>query len=56
VIDASMAQLREAIKGNEAATIEAVTKTLANDTEAFAAQRMNAGIARALAGRKVESL
>jgi molecular chaperone HscA len=56
VIDASMAQLREAIKGNEAATIEAVTKALANDTEAFAAQRMNAGIARALAGRKVESL
>jgi molecular chaperone HscA len=56
VIDASMAQLREAAKGNEAATIEAVTKTLANDTEAFAAQRMNAGIARALAGRKVESL
>jgi molecular chaperone HscA len=56
VIDASMAQLREAIQGNEAATIEAVTKALANDTEAFAAQRMNAGIARALAGRKVESL
>ena len=56
VIDASMAQLREAIKGNEAAAIEAATKTLANDTEAFAAQRMNAGIARALAGRKVESL
>jgi molecular chaperone HscA len=55
-IDASMAQLREAIKGNEAATIEAITKALANDTEAFAAQRMNAGIARALAGRKVESL
>jgi molecular chaperone HscA len=56
VIDASMAQLREAIQGNEAAAIEAATKTLANDTEAFAAQRMNAGIARALAGRKVESL
>jgi len=56
VIDASMAQLREAAKGSEAAAIEAATKTLANDTEAFAAQRMNAGIARALAGRKVESL
>jgi molecular chaperone HscA len=56
VIDASMAQLREAVQGNEAAAIEAATKTLANDTEAFAAQRMNAGIARALAGRKVESL
>lgn len=56
VIDASMAQLREAAKGSEAAAIEAATKTLANDTEAFAAQRMNVGIARALAGRKVESL
>ncbi|MGJ7500125.1 Fe-S protein assembly chaperone HscA [Variovorax sp. ZT5P49] len=57
VIDASMAQLREAVKGsNEAAAIEAATKKLADDTEAFAAQRMNAGIARALAGRKVESL
>jgi molecular chaperone HscA len=57
VIDASMAQLREAAKGSSgAAAIEAATKALANDTEAFAAQRMNAGIARALSGRKVESL
>ncbi|SDX04471.1 Chaperone protein HscA [Variovorax sp. YR634] len=57
VIDESMAQLRETAKGsNEAAAIEAATKKLADDTEAFAAQRMNAGIARALAGRKVESL
>ncbi|WP_454909191.1 Fe-S protein assembly chaperone HscA [Variovorax gossypii] len=57
VIDASMVQLREAVKSsNDAAAIEAATKKLADDTEAFAAQRMNAGIARALAGRKVESL
>lgn len=55
-IDASMAKLREAATGTDAATIEAATKALANDTEAFAAQRMNAGIARALSGRKVESL
>ncbi|MDN6885627.1 Fe-S protein assembly chaperone HscA [Variovorax sp. CAN2819] len=56
-IDASMAQLREAARSSsEAAAIEAATKKLADDTEAFAAQRMNAGIARALAGRKVESL
>jgi molecular chaperone HscA len=55
-IDASMAKLREAAMANDAATIEAATKALANDTEAFAAQRMNAGIARALSGRKVESL
>ncbi|BEP62087.1 Fe-S protein assembly chaperone HscA [Variovorax sp. V213] len=57
VIDASMARLRETASGsNDAAAIEAATKALANDTEAFAAQRMNAGIARALSGRKVESL
>jgi molecular chaperone HscA len=57
LIDASMTQLREAAKAsNEAAAIEAATKKLADDTEAFAARRMNAGIARALAGRKVESL
>ncbi|KQU91061.1 Fe-S protein assembly chaperone HscA [Variovorax sp. Root318D1] len=57
VIDASMSRLREAANGsNDAAAIEAATKALANDTEAFAAQRMNAGIARALSGRKVESL
>jgi molecular chaperone HscA len=57
LIDASMAQLREAAKtSNDAGAIEAATKKLADDTEAFAAQRMNAGIARALAGRKVESL
>jgi len=56
VIDGSMAQLREAAKGSDTAAIEAATKKLADATEAFAAQRMNAGIARALAGRKVESL
>jgi molecular chaperone HscA len=55
-IDASMAKLREAATATDAATVEAATKALANDTEAFAAQRMNAGIARALSGRKVESL
>jgi len=55
-IDASLAKLREAATATDAATIEAATKALANDTEAFAAQRMNAGIARALSGRKVESL
>ena len=52
-----MALWRDAARGgSDAAAIEAATKKLADDTEAFAAQRMNAGIARALAGRKVESL
>ena len=39
-----------------AAMIEAATKNLANGTEAFAAQRMNAGIARALAGKNIETI
>src|SRR5450830_1660233 len=56
VIDASMAQLREAAKGSEAAAIEAATKTLANDTEVFAARRMNAGIQKALAGKNIATV
>ncbi|RZL67918.1 MAG: Fe-S protein assembly chaperone HscA [Variovorax sp.] len=56
VIDASMAALRTGQQSNDAAVVEAATKALADATEAFAAQRMNAGIARALSGRKVESL
>ncbi|AMM23095.1 Fe-S protein assembly chaperone HscA [Variovorax sp. PAMC 28711] len=55
-IDASMTALRDAAQSNDAAVVEAATKALADATEAFAAQRMNAGIARALSGRKVESL
>ena len=56
VIDGSMAALRTARQSDDAAVVEAATKSLAEATEAFAAQRMNAGIARALSGRKVESL
>ncbi|RZI74428.1 MAG: Fe-S protein assembly chaperone HscA [Variovorax sp.] len=55
-IEALMGALREAKDATEAATVEAATKALAGGTEAFAAQRMNQGIARALSGRKVESL
>ena len=40
----------------QTALLEAATKALANGTEAFAAQRMNAGIARALAGKNIETL
>ncbi len=43
-------------QSTDAGAIEAATKALADGTEAFAAQRMNQGIARALSGRKVESL
>ncbi|SCK58698.1 molecular chaperone HscA [Variovorax sp. HW608] len=55
-IDARMDALRRAQSSGDAAVIEAATKALADGTEAFAAQRMNAGIARALAGRQIESL
>jgi molecular chaperone HscA len=56
VIDALMEALRRARSSGDAAVVEAATKALADGTEAFAAQRMNAGIARALAGRQIESL
>ncbi|CAN5736558.1 Fe-S protein assembly chaperone HscA [soil metagenome] len=56
LIDQSMAALRHAHQSNDAAVVEAATKALAHATEGFAAERMNAGIARALSGRKVESL
>ncbi len=55
-IDALLAGLRSAVSATDAAVVEAATKALANGTEAFAAQRMNHGIARALSGRTVESL
>lgn len=55
-IHSLMDALREARSTGDAATVEAATKALADGTEAFAAERMNAGIARALSGRQIESL
>ncbi|RZL88211.1 MAG: Fe-S protein assembly chaperone HscA [Variovorax sp.] len=55
-IEALMDALRRARSADDAAVVETATKALANGTEAFAAERMNAGIARALAGRQIESL
>ena len=56
-IDALMLALRAiAANSTDAAAIEAATEALAHGTEAFAAARMNAGIQKALAGKKVESL
>ena len=40
----------------DAAKVEAATKALADGTETFAAERMNAGIARALSGKTIEAL
>ncbi len=42
--------------GIDRAAIDAAVKALANGTEAFAAARMDRGIRRALAGRRIEDL
>jgi molecular chaperone HscA len=57
-IDALMAALHATATAaaSDARTIEAATEALAQGTEAFAAERMNHGIRKALAGKKVESL
>jgi len=56
-IDALMATLRQtAADSGDAAAIEAAVQALAKGTEAFAARRMNEGIRKALAGKKLESL
>lgn len=56
-IDALMAQLRAtAAASHDAKTIEEATDALAKGTEAFAAERMNHGIQKALAGKNVEAL
>ena len=55
-IDAAMGALRAITASDDAAAIEAQTKALAEATEAFAAQRMNRGIAHALSGKNIATL
>ena len=55
-IDVLMQGLRAQRDADDAATVEAATKALADGTEQFAAQRMNLGIRQALAGKNVQSL
>jgi len=55
-IDALIETLAKVERSDDAAAIEAATQALAKGTEAFAALRMNRGIAQALAGKNVESL
>ncbi|WP_137891480.1 Fe-S protein assembly chaperone HscA [Ramlibacter sp. 2FC] len=56
-IEALMLALREAAaRETEAKAIEDATQALAKGTEAFAAERMNHGIQKALAGRNVETI
>jgi molecular chaperone HscA len=55
-IDDAMRALAEGRDSTDAAHIEALSKALAQATESFAAQRMNRGIAHALAGKNIESI
>ena len=56
VITASIAVLLIAKEADDAAVVEAATTDLAKATEAFAAMRMNSGIAKALAGKNIENI
>jgi len=56
-VDALMDALRAVVRdGGDAAAIEAATDALAKGTEAFAAERMNHSIQKALSGKKIETL
>jgi molecular chaperone HscA len=55
-IDSAMQALRAMAASAEPSAIEAQTKALAQATEAFAAQRMNRGIALALSGKNIAAL
>ena len=55
-IDSLMAGLRDTQTHSDAAVIEAATQALAKSTEAFAAERMNRSIKKALAGKNIESV
>jgi molecular chaperone HscA len=55
-IDAAMQHAEAAMASTDAAHVEAASKVLAQATEAFAAARMNHGIAQALAGKNIETI
>jgi molecular chaperone HscA len=55
-IEARLQQLRQAIPGKDHRAIKQAMEALGRATDAFAARRMDAGIKRALAGRKIGSL
>jgi molecular chaperone HscA len=55
-IEAQMQKLREALSGTDRRAIKRCADALNRATDDFAARRMDAGIKRALAGRKVGSL
>jgi molecular chaperone HscA len=55
-IDLLMQAVANAREQGDAASIEAANQALAKGTESFAAQRMNRGIQKALAGKNIEAV
>jgi molecular chaperone HscA len=55
-LDTLLTALRNVAQGDDVDTVEAATKALAEGTDEFAARRMNKGIRRALAGRKLDEI
>jgi molecular chaperone HscA len=56
-IEELMASLRATVQASDdAAVVEAAVQALAKGTEAFAAQRMNEGIRKALSGKNLDAL
>ncbi|HEY1092788.1 MAG TPA: Fe-S protein assembly chaperone HscA [Burkholderiaceae bacterium] len=55
-IAALLSQLAVAAHGDDAHAIDAAVETLAKGTEAFAAERMNRGIQKALSGRAINEV
>jgi len=55
-IEKLMDALREQMKSDSAASIEAAVSDLSNGTEHFAAERMNHSIQMALSGKNIENI
>jgi molecular chaperone HscA len=55
-LDGLLTALRNVAQSDDVDAIEAATKTVAEGTDEFAARRMNKGIRRALAGRKLDDI
>jgi molecular chaperone HscA len=55
-LDTLLTALRNIAQSDDADAIETATKSLAEGTDEFAARRMNKGIRRALAGRKLDEI
>jgi molecular chaperone HscA len=55
-IEAAMAGVAQARRGDDAGALRAAAEALNRASEGFAARRMDRSVAKALSGRKVDSL